>query len=270
MNDPMLLQELGRASAPSALCDNQTLFVRWHEHRDQGARQELIHRFMPLARKLASRYMNPHELFEDLIQVASIGLLGAVDRFDPNRGVKFPSFAIPSILGELKRHFRGTAWSVHVPRRVQELALQVDKATREIVGTSGRAPSVQTLSEYLELSTEDVITGLDAGAAHYSVSLDAPQRPAEGESEPEALGDQLGDEDERFGMVDAALSLSAAFANLPQPERQALSLRVNHDMKQSEIARRLGCSQMQVSRLLRRATSRLTELIEPAPVQRGD
>ena len=237
-------------------------FKRWHRFGDQRARQELIARYLPLARKLASRYMSPYEPFEDLVQVASIGLLGAVDRFDPERGVEFSSFAIPTILGELKRYFRSTGWSAHVPRRAQELALQVEKASRQLGNRPGRQPSVAELAQYLELTTEEVITGLDAGAAHYSVSLDAPHPGADGDSDPEPLAEKLGDLDERFGLIDASVSLSAALRHLPRLERQALSLRLRDDMKQTEIADQLGCSQMQVSRLLRRAACRLTELME--------
>ena len=151
----------------------------------------LLTRFLPLARKLASRYANPHEPLEDLVQVASLGLLGAIDRFEPTRGVRFPAFAIPTILGELKRYFRNTGWSAHVPRGAQEMALRVDRAARQITVQTGRHPRVAELAEYLEVSAEDVLTGLDAGTAHYSVSLDAPVSSPDGE-EPDTLGDSLG------------------------------------------------------------------------------
>ncbi|MGH2896492.1 MAG: sigma-70 family RNA polymerase sigma factor, partial [Solirubrobacteraceae bacterium] len=231
--------------------------ARWHNHTDHAAREELFQRFMPLARKLAARYSNPHEPIEDLVQVASVGLLGAIDRFDPERGVRFPAFAIPTILGELKRYFRNTGWSAHVPRGAQELALRVDRAVREIEARSGHHPSVAELAEYLELPQEDVLTGLDAGTAHYSVSLDAPQSLGDDEDQPDTLGDSLGDLDESYGLVETSMSLSVAVGRLPHLERQALTLRLQHDMKQTEIARELGCSQMQVSRLLRRAAVRL-------------
>ncbi len=245
------------------------LFDRWRRFGDQTARQELVGRYLPLARKLASRYMSPYEPFEDLVQVASLGLLGAVDRFDPERGVEFSSFAIPTILGELKRYFRGTGWSAHVPRRAQELALRVETASRQLAERPGPPPSVAELAQYLELTTEEVITGLEAGSAHYSVSLDAPHAGADSESDPESLTERLGDVDERFGLIDTTVSLSAALTHLPHLERQALSLRLREDMKQTEIAARLGCSQMQVSRLLRRAASRLTELIDPSRASGG-
>ena len=238
------------------------LAARWHDDADHGARDELFHRFLPLARKLANRYANPHEPIEDLVQVASVGLLGAIDRFDPERGVRFPAFAIPTILGELKRYFRNTGWSAHVPRGAQEMALQVDRAVRQITAQSGRHPRVNQLAEYLEVSPEEVLMGLDAGTAHYSVSLDAPMSTAEAD-EPDTLGDTIGHDDEHYALIETSASLVAAIARLPYLERRALSLRLGRDMKQTEIARELGCSQMQVSRLLRRAAATLHELTDP-------
>ena len=236
------------------------LFVRWREHGDRRAREELIERFMPLARKLASRYRNPHEPFDDLVQVAVIGLIGAVDRFDPERGAAFSSFAVPTILGELKRYFRSTAWSVHVPRRAQELSLRVDQASRALAARHGRAPSVHQLPQYLELGVEDVMAGLDATTAHYAASLDAPVAPGQDDAAREPLGETLGYDDDRLDLVEMTVSLSTALRQLPLRERQALDLRVNKQLKQVEIADRLGCSQMQVSRLLKRAATRVREL----------
>jgi RNA polymerase sigma-B factor len=249
--------------APSAhLANTGDLLARWHHDADRAAREELFQRFLPLARKLAARYSNPYEPIEDLAQVASVGLLGAIDRFDPDRGVGFPAFAIPTILGELKRYFRNTGWSVHVPRGAQELSLRVERATRQISAQTGRHPSVQQLAEYLEIAHEDVLSGLDAGTAHYSISLDAPLTTGEDE-EPDTLGDSLGHVDERYGLVEATLAVSAAMDRLPHLERVAVMLRLEHDLKQSEIAHELGCSQMQVSRLLRRAAARLREMTDP-------
>jgi RNA polymerase sigma-B factor len=249
--------------ADHRLSDTAELMARWHDHGDRDAREELFERFRPLARKLAARYTNPHEPIEDLVQVASVGLLGAIDRFDPDRGVRFPAFAIPTILGELKRYFRNTGWSVHVPRGAQELALRVDRGMREMEARQGHHPSVAQLAEYLELPQEDVLVGLDAGTAHYSVSLDAPLSGGDDEEQPDTLGDSLGTLDESYGLVEASHSLSAALGHLPHLERQALTLRLENDMKQTEIARELACSQMQVSRLLRRAAARLRDMTDP-------
>jgi RNA polymerase sigma-B factor len=243
--------------------EGEQLFRRLRETGDPGLRDELLRRYLPLARKLAGRYINPYESFDDLEQVASIGLLGAIDRFDPDRGVSFSSFAVPTILGELKRHFRQTGWSVHVPRRAQELALLVERGAREISAVTGETPAVEELARYLELSTEDVVTGLDAGLAHYSVSLDAPTAATSGDPEPEPLVEGLGAVDESYGLTETALTLGAALERLPELERDALTLRLNEDLKQTEIADRLGCSQMQVSRLLRRGAARLRELTAP-------
>jgi RNA polymerase sigma-B factor len=244
--------------------DAQTsaLLARWHDSGDAEARDEMLRRYMPLARRLAARYANPHEPMEDLIQVASMGLLGAIDRFDPDRGVRFPAFAVPTILGELKRYFRNTGWSAHVPRGAQEMALRVDRAVRQMTAKTGRQPRVQEVAEYLELSQEDVLIGMDAGTAHYAVSLDAPLSSAE-EEDQDTLGDSLGGVDESYDLVDATMSLSAAVGKLPHLERKALALRLERDLKQTEIAEVLGCSQMQVSRLLRRAAARLREMTDP-------
>jgi RNA polymerase sigma-B factor len=238
--------------------------ARWHDDGDRSAREELFERFRPLARKLASRYSNPHEPIEDLVQVAAMGLLGAIDRFDADRGVRFPAFAIPTILGELKRYFRNTGWSVHVPRGAQELALRVDRAVRQIEARQGHRPTVSELAQYLELAQEDVLVGLDAGTAHYSVSLDAPVSSGDDDEQPDTLGDSLGGVDESYGLVEATHSLASALERLPHLERQALTLRLERDLKQTEIAHELGCSQMQVSRLLRRAASRLHDMTDPA------
>jgi RNA polymerase sigma-B factor len=251
-----------RAAPPRADQIN-ALALRWQDHGDRRARDELFRQFQPLARRLAGRYTNPHEPLEDLVQVAYVGLLGAVDRFDPRRGARFSSFAIPTILGELKRYFRNTGWSAHVPRGAQELALRVDRASARLAADSGRTPSVAELAQYLELDLDDVIAGLEAGSAHYSVSLDAPA-PGSGTEEPQSLGDGIGGGDDGYALVDAKLSLSAGMTRLPHLERRALELRIEGELKQSEIAERMGCSQMQVSRLLRRAQANLRELTDPS------
>ena len=258
-----------RASTSSAhrpmvqALDTGELVRRWQDHCDHAARQELCERYLPLARKLASRYRNSHDPFEDLVQVASVGLLGAIERFDPDRGIAFGSFAIPTILGELKRYFRSTGWSTHVPRGAQEMALRVDRASRDIAASTGHAPRVEHLAEYLEISAEEVLVGLEAGTAHYADSLDAPPVGSDTE-EAHSLADTLGTDDPRLSLVDTKLSLMSAITRLPYLERQAVMLRVNGNMKQTEIAHELGCSQMQVSRLLRRAAVRVRDLTDPA------
>jgi RNA polymerase sigma-B factor len=222
-----------------------------------AARDELMRRHLPLARKLAWRYQNPHEPFEDLVQVATIGLLGAIDRYEPEREVPFGAYATPTILGELKRHFRNTGWAAHVPRGAQELAQRVQKAVVELTERHGHGPEVAELAEFLELDVEQVLDGLESAQAHYSDSLDAPIAG----SVPEAttLGETLGVVDDGYALFETAHSLSGGIERLPYLERTALTLRMRGDLKQSEIAEAMGCSQMQVSRLLRRAVGRLQD-----------
>src|SRR5204863_10137482 len=157
-----------------ARTDSAELFDRWQNHGDRTARDELVTRFLTLARKLARRYAGAREPFEDLLQVASLGLVKAVDRFDAERGTAFASFAVPTILGELKRYFRDLGWSVHVPRGAQEMALKVEEAQHRLSSRSGRSPTVQELAEYLELSIEEVLDALETSRAHHASSLDAP------------------------------------------------------------------------------------------------
>jgi RNA polymerase sigma-B factor len=187
------------------------------EMRDRDARgparDELARRYLPLARKLAARYANPNEPLEDLMQVASLGLLKAIDRYSPERGTPFSSFAVPTILGELKRHFRDTGWSVHVPRDAKELALRVDRASREMAGRLGRSPQVDELAQFLELSVEDVVAALEAANAHFGASLDAPASASDPDAGP--LVEMLGSEDDGFSLAETALDLGAATSTSP-------------------------------------------------------
>ncbi len=216
--------------------------------------EELVRRFLPMARGLAARYNSANEAYEDLVQVASLGLLQAINRFDPDRGSPFSAFAVPTVLGELKRHFRSTGWAVHVARGAQELAQRVDLARRELVELTGREPRVPELAAYAGLEVDDVRQGLIAGAAHHASSLDTPLG-----DDPEAgtLVDMIGGEDQAFSLRETVIDLQAGTARIPAQERRALWLRVSMGLKQREIAEQMGCSQMQVSRLLRRAGERL-------------
>ncbi|HEY1507921.1 MAG TPA: SigB/SigF/SigG family RNA polymerase sigma factor [Solirubrobacteraceae bacterium] len=240
--------------------DSQELFVRWQQHHDQRARDELVERFLPLARKLARRYAGAREPFDDLVQVASLGLVKAVDRFDTSRGTAFSSFAVPTILGELKRYFRDLGWSVHVPRGAQELALKVEEAQQQLTSKTGRPPSVPDLAQYLELSIEDVLDALETAGAHHSTSLDAPRDDVDGEST--TLAEAFGEEDKRYEQVDASVTIATAARELSTRERRVLVLRFVEDMTQTQIADEIGVSQMQVSRILRRAVTRLRELTQ--------
>jgi RNA polymerase sigma-B factor len=236
------------------------LFDRWQRHGDRHARAELVERFLPLARKLARRYSGALEPFDDLLQVASLGLVKAVDRFDISRGTAFSSFAVPTILGELKRYFRDLGWAVHVPRGAQEQAIKVSQAQQQLRAKSGRAPTVPQLAEYLELSIEDVLDALETSRAHHASSLDAPYDDGEGESG--AVVDSFGGDDPGLRLVEERLTLGTAAQRLSPREREVLLLRFVQDMTQTQIAERIGVSQMQVSRILRRAVARLAELTE--------
>ncbi|MFI4989408.1 MAG: SigB/SigF/SigG family RNA polymerase sigma factor [Solirubrobacterales bacterium] len=239
--------------------EEQQLFAR-HQQGDRLAREELVRRFMPLARSLARRYDRSSEPFEDLLQVASLGLLKALDRFDPDMGHPFASFAVPTILGEMRRHFRDAGWSVHVPRGSQERALKVRDAQERLANERGRAPTVQELAEYLELGQDDVIDALQAIQAYESLSLDAPRPGATDEAT--SYGDAMGEEDERYELVELDATVSAVLGRIPQRERQILRMRFVDDLTQTEIAARVGISQMQVSRLLRRSLDQLRALTD--------
>jgi RNA polymerase sigma-B factor len=256
-----LVAPQGVPSGATRRADTDELFARLREAGDVRARAELVERFLPLARKLARRYSGAREPFDDLLQVASLGLVKAVDRFDPERGTAFSSFAVPTILGELKRYFRDLGWSVHVPRGAQERALKIEDAYQELTAKTGRAPSVSVLAEYTELSLEDVVEGLETAAAHHSVSLDAPHDDGEGGSG--TLSDMFGDEDERFELVEASVTIAAAARSLSARERRVLILRFVEDRTQTQIADLIGVSQMQVSRILRGALEKLREITEP-------
>jgi RNA polymerase sigma-B factor len=240
--------------------DNNELFVRWQRDGDQRAREELVDRFLPLARNLARRYSGAREPFDDLLQVASLGLVKAIDRFDVDRGAAFSSFAVPTILGELKRYFRDLGWAVHVPRGAQEQALKVQEAQERLTSNSGRPPTVNELAEYLELGVEDVLDALETSAADHSTSLDAPREDRDDDSG--SLVDAFGEEDRRYQLVEETTTISVAARELTGRERRVLALRFAGDMTQTQIAEEIGVSQMQVSRILRRALSRLRELTD--------
>src|ERR1700744_6108324 len=222
-----------------------------------AVREELVCRFLPLARKVAMRYLGTSEPLDDLLQVAHLGLIGAVERFEPGRGTSFAAFAIPTMVGEIKRHFRRNGWAVHVPRGGQELALEVRRGSQDLSRCLGRAPRVPELAQYLEREIEEVVAGLEIGNVQYTASLDAP---VVGDSPtPVVLADTLGAEDDGYALVDAAATLRAEMPRLPYHERRALTLRFTENLTQVEIAQRLGCSQMQISRLMRRGQDTLRQ-----------
>ena len=234
----------------------QRLFERFQRDGDLAARAELVERFLPLARKLARRYERASEPLDDLIQVASLGLLKAIDRFDADRGDAFSSYAVPTILGELKRHFRDSGWSVHVPRGLQERVLEVNAAVERLSRDLGRSPSPQQVALKLDLPVERVLEAMEAGAAYDTVSLDRPRRSLD-EEPGGTLADGIGETDDRFELVEDRLTIGRGVRALPQRERTILYLRFAEGLTQAEIGERMGMSQMHVSRLIRRAIDRL-------------
>jgi RNA polymerase sigma-B factor len=227
---------------------------------DDRAREVLIERYLPLARGLALRYRRTAEPADDLIQVAALGLVKAVDRWDATRGVAFSSFAVPTILGELRRYFRDATWSVRPPRSLQELSRAVDRARDDRLET-GRAPTVDELAERLGRSREDVLAAAQAGDGRWTESLDAPRREEDGWS---SLLDQLGSDDAEYERAEARATIERLTACIDHRGREILRLRYEDDLHQREIAARVGCTQMHVSRLIRSALKQLaTVAAEP-------
>lgn len=252
----------GVSTSDCSSTDSRTLFLAWQRAGDSHAREQLVARYLPLARRLARRYIRSSEPFDDLVQVASVGLLLAVDRFDVDRGRPFPSFAIPTILGELRRYFRDAGWALHVPRAAKERALKIRDATAALHAMHGRSPTVNQLAEYLEFDVEDVLDAMAALDAYETCSLDAP-RPRNDEPGL-TYAEHLGAEDERFELIEYDATLCDALEQLEPRDRAILRLRFVEDLTQSQIARRIGISQMQVSRLLRRSVEQLQAPTEAA------
>jgi len=224
--------------------------------RRQRVRDELVEMHLPLVEYLARRFRNRGEPLDDLVQVATIGLIKSVDRFDLERGVEFSTYATPTIVGEIKRHFRDKGWAIRVPRRLQELKLSLAKATSELSQKNGRAPTVAELAQHLEMSEEDVLEGLESANAYSAVSLDAPDT---GDDDSPAVADSLGTTDDSLEGVEYRESLKPLLEKLPPREKKILLLRFFGNMTQSQIAAELGISQMHVSRLLARTLAQLRE-----------
>jgi RNA polymerase sigma-B factor len=231
------------------------LLVRYHRDGDLAARAELVERFLPLARDLALRYTYTDESFDDLLQVASLGLIKAIDRFDPGRATKFTSYAAPTILGELKRHFRDKGWALRVPRELQERTLAVSRETETLSKQLGRSPKVREVAAGLGCSVEEVLEAQEAASTYRAASLDAPVGREDSEAAP--LIELMGEEDTSYELVEDRDAIASSWKALPEAERQVVELRFGSDLTQSEIGKRIGYSQMHVSRLLRRALDRL-------------
>jgi RNA polymerase sigma-B factor len=238
--------------------EDRRLLERYHENGDRAAREALVERFLPLARQLARRYQRGSEPLDDLIQVASLGLLKAIDRFDPARPSAFSSFAVPTILGELKRHFRDRGWSVRVPRDLQEMAVRVERVSEELSRGLGRAPTPAEIAENIGATSEQVMEAREAAGAYRAVSLDRPRD----DDEDEGMSDTMGAEDPGFRLAEDAATVERLMGVLSDREREVLRLRFEEDLTQSEIGARVGVSQMHISRLIRQAVTRLREAAE--------
>jgi RNA polymerase sigma-B factor len=235
--------------------DERVLLMRWHNDRDTAARDALVERMLPLARRVASRYRRAGEPLDDLVQIATIGLVKAIDRFDPSRDTALSSYAVPTMLGELKRHFRDHGWALHVPRGLQERVFRVDEAERTLARTLGRTPTTAEVAAATNLSAEEVLEAHEASGALESVSLEEQRfGGADGEA---TYADGVGEVDDNFDRVEYKAVLANAVKALPERDRLVLQLRFGEDLTQSEIAERVGISQMHVSRLLRRSLERL-------------
>ncbi len=243
----------------SKLQKDDELWRRFAERRDPAIREELVRRNMAFAKRLALRYRGASESFDDLLQVANLGLLNAVDRFDPERGIPFTAFASPTILGELKRHFRDRVWTVRVPRGLHDRMAEVDKAITELTKSLQRSPSVGEIASRLEIEQTDVLEVMEANHNRRPLSLDRPAGPED--SDESAPTEWIGEEDAGFELVEGRIALDAALPHLDERERLVLRLRFVEDMTQSQIAEEIGHSQMHVSRILRRALARIREQI---------
>jgi RNA polymerase sigma-B factor len=238
---------------------DRRLFDRYVDARDPTDREAVVERFLPLARQLAARYQRPEEPFDDVFQVACYGLVKAVDRFDVGRGVAFSSYAVPTITGEIKRHFRDRAWAIRVPRDLQELALRVERVIGELTRDLGRQPSVEEVARATDTEPEDVLDAMEAAGAYRATSLDMPRVSAD--DEPGAtLGDTVGVVEEGYRRAEQRALLQDLMRSLTPREREVVALRFEHDLTQAAIGDRIGVSQMQVSRVLRTALAKLRAL----------
>jgi RNA polymerase sigma-B factor len=225
---------------PERSREDRELFIRYRDG-DALAREQLVERFLPLARHL--------------LQVASLGLIKAIDRFDPDREIAFSSYAVPTILGEIKRYFRDRTWAVRVPRDLQELTLKVDRAVSELSDELRRQPSVKEIAGALGVDQEEILEALQAGGAYRAVSFDAPR--AGGDEDVATIGDSVGIEEVGFDRAEERATLQSLMSTVTPREREVLRMRFEQDMTQAEIGDVIGVSQMQVSRIIRQAIARL-------------
>jgi RNA polymerase sigma-B factor len=256
---------MGLTEVRSPAAEDERLFRRWREDGDPTARDELFTRYRPLAKGLALRFRRVGDDADDAQQVACLALVKALNRFDVDRGLRFSSYAVPTILGELKRHLRDTTWALGVPRDLHDLAMRIEATRRRLEGTLGRTPSVAELAEGVGASLETTLEACHALSTRTVASLDRPAR----DDVDLGLANTLGVEDPGLAGAERRALLDGLIRTLPERERELLRLRFEEDMTQSDIAARIGVSQMHVSRLLRRCIARLEELAD-APAPAGD
>jgi RNA polymerase sigma-B factor len=249
-------------SSPARARREQELLRAIHERGDQGARRQLAEEMLPLARALAHRYAGRGEPLDDLVQVACLGILKAIDGFDITRDVRFSSYATPTVLGEIKRHFRDRTWAMRVPRGVQELQLQVARTRDRLTREHGRSPTVAELAAAVEAPFEEVLMTIESAGARRARSLEEPM------GEDATLADAVGAQDPELARAEMRALLDSAFDVLSPRDREVLRLRFEEDLTQSEIAREIGVSQMQVSRLIRQSLGRLRLDIDRSPRRR--
>lgn len=247
-----------RAGSPT---DLGALHREYLDSHDPAIASELVEAHSGLAHRLAGRFVNRGESPDDLTQVAMLGLVKAIDGFDPDRGLRFSTYATPTILGELKRHFRDRGWAVRLPRRVHDLYLTVQHAIDDLAQEVGRSPTLPEIADRVCASVDDVIEAIEAGGLRRSASIDARLGP----DDERSLASSLGDEDPRLAGIDRNLTLAAVVRRLPEIEQEVVHLRFVEGLTQLEIAQRVGRSQMQISRLLARSLDRLRGWVSEGP-----
>lgn len=243
------------------------LFRRFKEEGDMDAREKLVMSHLNLVRFIANKFKNRGEPIDDLIQVGYLGLLKAIDRFDPTRGLEFTTFATPTIMGEIKRHFRDKGWSVRVPRRLQELSAKVNQATDTLTSQLQRSPTIAEIADYLDATVDEVLEAMESSSAYSSVSLEAPSG-ADDDDTPSVI-DRYATEDSDLAFTDDRIIIEEALASFSPRERDVIEMRFLKGMTQIEIAEKLGISQVQVSRLLRRTLKKIQDKIDPEGVMTG-
>jgi RNA polymerase sigma-B factor len=249
-----------RTQAQWSEADAERLFAEYRRTQDPAIREELVVTHENLVRFLAAKFANRGEPLEDLIQVGMIGLINAIDRFEPDRGIKFSTYATPTIVGEIKRYFRDRSWNLKVPRWLQELNLQVTRANERLTGVLGRSPTVLEIAEDVGCTEEQALNAMELGNAYETISLDS-RLAVEGDA-PLTLNDSIGHQDLDLDQIDSYDDLKEALEHLDNRERMILYLRFFQDLSQTEVARRLNISQMHVSRLQHRALKRLKEIMD--------